>query len=101
MPKVRTHHLPESRHQPQVIREIVRQGPGISELDALHIATKAVEIFAARHPRPPHVTITQAAEMLGKNRQTVSVMLTRYKIRLNKCGQIPIEAIDWLLASDR
>lgn len=101
MPKVRTHHLPESRHQPQVIREIVRHGPGLSELDALHIATKAVEIFAARHPRPPHVTITQAAEMLGKNRQTVSVMLTRYKIRLNKCGQIPIEAIDRLLASDR
>lgn len=100
MPKVRTHDLPESRHQPQVIREIVRQGPGISELDALHIATKAVEIYAARHPRPPHVTITQAAEMLGKSRPTVTRMMTFYRIKRNKCGQIPIEAIDRMLAAN-
>ncbi|KVE37388.1 hypothetical protein WS69_11095 [Burkholderia sp. BDU5] len=72
----------------------------MSELDALHIATKAVDIYAARHPRPPHVTITQAAEMVGKSRQTVSAMLTRYRIRLNKFGQIPIEAIDRLLAAN-
>ncbi|KVK77738.1 hypothetical protein WS90_21530 [Burkholderia cepacia] len=68
-------------------------------MDALRIATKAVEIYAARHPRPPHVTITQAAEMLGRSRGTVSTMLDRYKIRLNACGQIPIECVDRLLAA--
>lgn len=93
---VRTHHIPDSSPPPLDIR---KDGAGITELDALQIATKAVEIYAARHPRPPHVTITQAAEMLGKSRPTVSAMLTRYKIRLNKCGQIPIESIDRLLAA--
>lgn len=100
MPRVRTHHLPESRHQPQVIREIVRQGPGLSELDALQIATKAVEIYAMRHPRPPHVNLTQAAEMLGVSRPTLSKLLLFYRIKRNKCGQIPIEAVDRLLAAN-
>lgn len=71
----------------------------MTEQEALSLAIKAVEIYAARHPRPPHVTISQAAEMLGRSRQTVSIMLARYRIPLNACGQIPIEAVDWLLTS--
>ncbi|KGS56940.1 hypothetical protein X949_4044 [Burkholderia pseudomallei MSHR5609] len=39
--------------------------------------------------------------MLGKNRQTVTKMMTFYRVKRNKCGQIPIEEIDRLLASDR
>ncbi|MDR5819837.1 helix-turn-helix domain-containing protein [Caballeronia sp. LZ043] len=71
----------------------------MTEQEALDIAVKAVAIYAARHPRPAHVTITQAAEMLGRSRNTVTAMLARYRIQLNACGQIPIEAVDRLLAS--
>ncbi|WP_232356152.1 DNA-binding protein [Burkholderia vietnamiensis] len=98
MPTVRTHRLPESRHQPQVIREIVRQGPGISEIDAFRIASKAVEIYATRHPRPPHVTYTQAAAMLGISRHTVKKRMAFCRVHLNKFGMIPIEEIDRMLA---
>ncbi|ELW9448954.1 DNA-binding protein [Burkholderia cenocepacia] len=73
----------------------------MTEADVLNTAIKAVEIYAARHPRPPHVTITQAAEMLGRNRSTVTAMLSRYRIPLNACGQIPIESVDRLIASIR
>ncbi|MDS0850507.1 DNA-binding protein [Burkholderia cenocepacia] len=71
----------------------------MTEADVLNTAIKAVEIYAARHPRPPHVTITQAAEMLGRSRNTIATMLTRYRISLNACGQIPIESVDRLLVS--
>lgn len=101
MPTVRTHHFPQSQQQPQVIREIVREGPGITESDALEIATKAVELYASRHPRPPHVTITQAAEMLGRSRPTVKKLLVFNRVHLNKCGLIPIEEVDRLLVSVR
>lgn len=63
------------------------------------MAVKAVAIYAARHPRPLHVTITQAAEMLGRSRPTVRKMLLENRIRSNAAGSIPIEAIDRLLAS--
>lgn len=57
-------------------------------------ALKALELYNARHPRPAHVTITQAAEMLGLSRKTVSKMLHAGQFRLNKCGLIPIEQVD-------
>lgn len=57
-------------------------------------ALKALELFSARHPRPVHVTITQAAEMLGLSRRTVGKMVKCGQIRLNKCGLIPVEQID-------
>ncbi|WP_175745595.1 helix-turn-helix domain-containing protein [Burkholderia ambifaria] len=98
MPRVRTHHFPQSAHQPQVIREIVQQGPGLSEIDAFRIASKAVEIYATRHPRPPHVTYTQAAEMLGISRPTLKKRMALYRVKLNKFGMIPIEEIDRMLA---
>lgn len=63
------------------------------------MAVKAVAIYAARHPRPLHVNITQAAAMLGRSRPTVRRILLENKIRLNAAGLIPIEAVDKLLAS--
>ncbi|HJP70035.1 MAG TPA: hypothetical protein VJ846_14155 [Sphingomicrobium sp.] len=67
----------------------------MSEIEEL--AVRAVEIYAERHPRPPHVTITQAASMLALSRHTVSKMVRMGQIRLNKCGLIPIEQVDALL----
>ncbi|MFM0518050.1 DNA-binding protein [Caballeronia jiangsuensis] len=71
----------------------------MTEHEALDIAVKAVALYAARHPRPAHVTITQAAEMLGRSRQTVRSYLVQHGIRLNALGSIPIESIDKLLVS--
>jgi plasmid maintenance system antidote protein VapI len=70
----------------------------MTELEALDLAVKAVGIYTARHPRPHHVTITQAAEMIDRSRPTVRKLLVRNKIRLNAAGAIPIEAVDKLLA---
>lgn len=64
----------------------------------LAIAIRAVQIYAERHPRPLQVTMTQAAEMLGISRWTVSKMVRFGQLKLNKCGMIPIEHIDRALA---
>ncbi|MBR8433991.1 DNA-binding protein [Burkholderia cenocepacia] len=71
----------------------------MSEIDAFRIASKAVEIYAARHPRPPHVTYTQAAEMLGISRPTLKKRMAFYLVKLNKFGMIPIDEIDRMLAT--
>lgn len=71
----------------------------MTEQEAIDMAVKAVAIYAARHPRPLHVNITQAAAMLGRSRPTVRRILLENKIRLNAAGLIPIEAVDKLLAS--
>lgn len=60
----------------------------------LQIAMRAVQIYAERRPRPHHVTITQAAEMLGLSRRTVGKMVKCGQIKLNKCGMVPIEQVD-------
>ncbi|AYX28451.1 Uncharacterised protein [Burkholderia pseudomallei] len=70
----------------------------MTESDALRIATKAVEIYAGRRPRPPHVTITQAAEMLGVSRPTARRILTDARVGRNHAGMVPIEEIDRVLA---
>ncbi|WP_082745310.1 DNA-binding protein [Burkholderia savannae] len=70
----------------------------MTESDALRIAIKAVEIYSARHPRPPHVTITQAAEMLGVSRPTARRILTDARVGRNHAGMVPIEEIDRVLA---
>lgn len=62
--------------------------------EALSIAIQAVEIFAARHPRPAHVTQKQAAEMLGRSEPTIRKMIQAGALKLNKCGMIPIEQVD-------
>jgi excisionase family DNA binding protein len=65
--------------------------------EELKIAIRAVQIYAERHPRPPHVNMIQAAEMLGISRHTVSKMVHTGKLRLNGCGLIPISQVDALL----
>lgn len=62
--------------------------------EALQIALKAVELYAAQHPRPLHVNQTQAAEMLGVSHVTVRKMIRAGTLRLNSCGLIPIAEID-------
>jgi excisionase family DNA binding protein len=66
----------------------------VIESDVLRIAARAVQIYAEKHPRPPHVTIKQAAEMLGLSRNTVSKMVHTGMFKLNMCGLIPIEQVD-------
>lgn len=67
----------------------------------IEIAARAVQLYAETHPRPPQVTQTQAAEMLGISRPTLSRMVKAGSIRLNKCGLVPITEVDRVLASDR
>jgi plasmid maintenance system antidote protein VapI len=57
-------------------------------------AERAVELYAAKHPRPTQVTVGQAAEMLGLGRHTVSRMVKAGVIKRNDCGSIPIEVVD-------
>lgn len=67
------------------------------EVAGIKIALKAVEIYAQRHPRPSHVTMAQAAEMLDLSRPTVRRLMKAGKLSLNECGRIPIEQVDRLL----
>lgn len=71
----------------------------MTELDAIQIATKAVEIYAMRHPRPSQVTITQAADMLGLHRHTVRKLMDAGRLKFNECGLIPVEQVDAVLAA--
>lgn len=61
---------------------------------ALRIAARAVQLYAETHPRPTHVTQKQAAEMLRVHPKTVQNYVAAGTLKLNRCGLIPIEAID-------
>jgi len=65
--------------------------------EAEQTARRAVQIYAESHPRPLHVTMTQAAEILGLSRQTVAKMVRAGQMRLDRCGRIPIEQVDAML----
>lgn len=65
--------------------------------EVLHIATKAVQLYAETHPRPSHVTQRQAAEMLGRSTPTVCKLVKNGALRLNGVGMIPIGMVDELL----
>lgn len=67
-------------------------------MELLEIATKAVQLYAETHPRPPHVNQKQAASMLGFSEKTVSVMVKDGRLKLNECLMIPITEIDRVLA---
>lgn len=67
----------------------------------LEIALKAVRLYAETHPRPVQVTQTQAAEMLGLSRPTVSRLIRTGQLRLNRCGLIPVVEIDRILTPSR
>ena len=76
--------------------------PAVAE--ALHkevvaIAAAAVRLYAESHPRPSHVTKTQAAEMLGISRPTVDSLIRAGTLSLNRLGKIPISQIDAALAA--
>lgn len=60
----------------------------------LETAIKAIQLYAEMRPRPSQVTQTQAAEMLGVSRPTISKMIRNGVLSLNKCGLIPITEID-------
>ncbi|MEX3924371.1 hypothetical protein AB4Y36_10120 [Paraburkholderia sp. BR10936] len=66
----------------------------IDMTEATQAALAAIEIYAARHPRPTQVTIGQAAEMLGLSRWTVAKLVDMGTLALNRCGRIPIEMVD-------
>lgn len=67
----------------------------------IEIAARAVQLYAETHPRPAQVTQSQAAEMIGVSRPTLSRMVKAGTLRLNRCGQIPISEIDRVLDSGR
>ena len=64
------------------------------ERAAARAAELAVELYASRHPRPAHVTLAQAAEMLGVERHTVSRYVRQGILKRNAMGQVPVEQID-------
>lgn len=64
------------------------------EMADLETAMKAVQLYAETRPRPSHVTQSQAAEMLGLSRPTISKLIRNGILSLNKCGLIPITEID-------
>lgn len=69
-------------------------------MNELDTAVRAVEIFAARHPRPIHVTQKQAAEMLDKSVPTIRKMIQSGRLKLNAFGMVPIEMIDSALKAN-
>jgi hypothetical protein len=74
---------------------------GAGAMDAeLKTAVRAVQIYAERHPRPLHVNLTQAAQMLELSRATVRKLVQTGKLRMNGCGLIPIDQVDALLTAE-
>lgn len=69
--------------------------------DHLKIAMRAVQLYAETHPRPPHVTQRQAADMLCVSPPTVSRMVKAGTLRLNKAGMIPISQIDAIIEAEQ
>lgn len=62
--------------------------------DRLRVALLAVQLYAEKHPRPTQVTQAQAAEILGVSTRTVRNYIRAGKLKLNRCGMLPIEAVD-------
>lgn len=57
--------------------------------ETLTIAAAAVRLYAESHPRPIHVTKTDAAKMLGISRPTVDTLIKAGMLSLNRLGKIP------------
>lgn len=71
----------------------------ISQNAMLELAFQAVRLYAETHPRPLHVTLGQATEMLGIPMDSLMKLMSGKKLRLNECGLIPIGDIDQVIAS--
>ena len=72
----------------------------VQEREMVRIAARAVQLYAETHPRPTQVSQAQAAEMLGLSTRTVRNYIAAGKLKLNGCGQIPIEAIDKIRSAE-
>lgn len=69
--------------------------------DVLEIAAKAVQMYHEMHPRPPHVTQKQAAEMLCVSAPTVGRLVKSGLLKRNEAGMIPIHQVDALIAGKK
>lgn len=94
---------PRPTHPADLLAELI--SPAIASAlatslhkDILAIATEAVRLYAETHPRPLHVTMTEAAEMLGVSRPTLARLIRAGTLSLNRLGKIPIHQIDAALA---
>ncbi len=67
------------------------------DIDPEKVALKAIQLYVETHPRPPHVTRKQAAEMLRVSESTIHRLINAGKMRLNGCGLVPIGEIDRVL----
>lgn len=67
--------------------------------ESLDIARTAVRLYAESHPRPPHVTQKQAAEMLHISYSKMLKLVKARKVKINKFGLIPISEVDAALTS--
>lgn len=72
----------------------------MDNMNTLELAKAAVRHYAETHPRPPHVTQRQAAEMLGVSPPTVYRLVRAGKLRLNGVGLIPIGEVDAVIAAN-
>lgn len=55
-----------------------------------------IQLIKDTHPRPIHVNMKQAAEMLNLSYPTIKKMIVDGKIKTNDVGMIPITEIDKL-----
>jgi hypothetical protein len=69
--------------------------------ELIRVAVTAIRMYAESHPRPSHVNITQAANMLDLSRKTVGGMVRNGTFTLNACGLIPIHQIDEAIAAQK
>lgn len=69
--------------------------------EALAIAAAAVRLYAESHPRPPHVTKSDAAVMLNISRPTLDKLIEAGLVRMNKLGKIPVSEIDAAIVARR
>lgn len=67
----------------------------LTEQEAMDLIRKALAIRDAERPVPPHVSVTEAAEMLGVSTRTV----VRMKLPRNKAGKIPYRVLIEALAA--
>lgn len=73
--------------------------PNEIEVVATRAAMIAIDQYSAAHPRPSHVTMRQAAEMLDISHPTLKKLFDNGTLKLNLTGRIPITLIDRAIAA--
>lgn len=87
------------RAVPRKTMDTLMQEHTAPDAEAVEIAFQAVRLFAETHPRPVHVTQSQAAEMLDLSRTTVHRLVKAGALRLNGAGMIPTAEVDKVIAA--